>query len=175
MSASGDLWIGYEAAVTRVMQHDGSSRGAARAKMKRSGQGIMARGSVSGEMMQRPFDDDLWREASLPWQDGSLGPSEVVNFEINVADLEYCLANQVPAKNPPPSRGDKGGAPRSNLKDAFLWEVIRIANLDALPDDPRELTKQMRGWCHVKWGDAEPSARTLQTWVNEIYSEMLRG
>jgi hypothetical protein len=78
-------------------------------------------------------------------------------------------------KSSRPPRGDKGGARRSNLKDEVLWEVIRIADLDALPDDPRELTKHLKAWCHAKWGDAEPTSRTLQNWVNEIYSAKLRG
>lgn len=66
---------------------------------------------------------------------------------------------------------NKGGRPREYDWDAFTIEIIRVANLDGLPDSQAELVRHMLEWCLHTWGK-EPAESSVKNRISKIYNAL---
>jgi hypothetical protein len=64
-----------------------------------------------------------------------------------------------------------GGAPRK-YRDDLLIEIIRIADLDGLPENKSELERQLREWNDQNREDDIPSVSTIYNIVREVYKKL---
>jgi hypothetical protein len=94
---------------------------------------------------------DFWKVRGIPIHQGP--------------EVGFTLRRAAEQLNSPPhaiaaAPKDRGGAPRQYDWDAFDAEVVRIADLDGLPERPA-LMKQMQEWCVATWGK-EPAASKIR-------------
>ncbi len=77
---------------------------------------------------------------------------------------------------PAPSRiaRPRGGRPLEYDWDAFVIEIIRIADLDGLPDKQSELKERMLQWCEDTWGK-QPAESNVKKRISFIYNRLGRG
>jgi hypothetical protein len=68
----------------------------------------------------------------------------------------------------------KGGRPREYDWDAFTIEIIRIADMDRLPEKQSELIEQMLQWCENTWG-RQPAESSVKSRISRIYNGLGRG
>ena len=68
----------------------------------------------------------------------------------------------------------KGGRPQEYDWDAFTIEIIRIADLDSLPEKQAHLVSLMLEWCQATWGK-EPAESSVKKRISTIYSGLGRG
>lgn len=68
----------------------------------------------------------------------------------------------------------KGGRPPEYDWDAFTIEIIRIADLDGLPEKQSELIAEMLQWCENTWG-RQPSVSNVKGRISRIYNGLSRG
>ncbi len=69
----------------------------------------------------------------------------------------------------------RGGRPPEYDWDAFVIEIIRIANsLDGLPEKQSELIKAMLQWCEDTWG-RQPAESGAKKKISEIYNGLGLG
>lgn len=61
-----------------------------------------------------------------------------------------------------------GGAPRK-FRDDLLMEIIRIADLDGLPDNKADLMQRLREYNDPSWKGDPPSESTIYTIVKDVY------
>ena len=67
------------------------------------------------------------------------------------------------------------GRPREYDWDAFVIEIIRIANTpDGLPEKQSELVKQMLQWCEDTWGK-QPAESAAKKKISQIYNTLGLG
>ncbi len=83
-------------------------------------------------------------------------------------------AGNTEATEPPAPSGSQGGRPPEYDWDAFIIEIIRIADLDALPDKQSELIERMLQWCEDTWGE-QPSLSVAKERISKIYKGLGRG
>jgi hypothetical protein len=76
-----------------------------------------------------------------------------------------------PTEAPAPN---KGGRPAEYDWDAFMIEIIRIADLDALPETQSELISTMLNWCEQTWGK-QPAESSVKARISRIYNGLGRG
>ena len=69
---------------------------------------------------------------------------------------------------------NKGGRPVEYDWDAFTIEIIRIADLDGLPETQAELISQILEWCSLTWGK-EPAESSVKSRISLIYNGLGRG
>ena len=70
---------------------------------------------------------------------------------------------------------NKGGRPPGYDWDAFIIEIIRVANSpDGLPDTQAKLIKHMQQWCQETWGN-EPSDSVVKDRISKIYKGIGKG
>ncbi len=63
---------------------------------------------------------------------------------------------------------DKGGRPPKYDRNAFIRELLRLANTpDGLPGRA-ELFRHMRDWCSQTW-DSPPNDSTIRAWIADVY------
>ncbi len=67
----------------------------------------------------------------------------------------------------------RGGRPPEYDWDAFTIEIIRIADMDSLPDKQSELKEQMLQWCGDTWGK-EPAESSVKKRISHIYNKLGR-
>jgi hypothetical protein len=100
--------------------------------------------------------------------------SEVFSITSNVEYSHVRVSPIMIGDNiPPPVEQkslNKGGRPPKFDWKEFLYEVIRIVDLDSLPEDPRELTKKMMDVV-ANWEDS-PSQRSVRAEISTIYSRV---
>jgi hypothetical protein len=68
----------------------------------------------------------------------------------------------------------KGGRPAEYDWDGFITEIIRIADLDSLPEKQSELISRMLEWCNQTWGK-EPAESVVKGRISLIYNRLGRG
>ena len=69
-----------------------------------------------------------------------------------------------------PAPKNKGGRPREYDWDAFMIEIIRVANSpDGLPDTQAELIRDMLQWCENNWGK-QPADSYVRSKISLIYN-----
>jgi len=68
----------------------------------------------------------------------------------------------------------KGGRPAEYDWDGFITEIIRIADLDSLPEKQSELVSRMLEWCNQNWGK-EPAESSVKGRISLIYNKLGRG
>ncbi len=68
-------------------------------------------------------------------------------------------------------RTDRGGAPRKFRDDLFI-EIIKIANLDGLPDNKSDLMHRLREWNDPDKENHLPSDSTIYQIVTEVYRRL---
>jgi hypothetical protein len=73
-----------------------------------------------------------------------------------------------------PRAPNKGGRPAEYDWDAFTVEIIRIADLDALPETQSELVSNMLGWCEQAWGK-QPAESSVKARISKIYNGLGRS
>ncbi len=66
------------------------------------------------------------------------------------------------------------GRPPEYDWNAFTIEIIRIADLDGLPEKQSELIVQMLEWCEDSWGK-QPAESAAKKRISEIYNGLGRG
>ena len=76
-----------------------------------------------------------------------------------------------PAPKPVPA---KGGRPVEYDWDAFTVEIIRIADLDSLPETQSELVSGMLEWCERTWGK-QPAESSVKARISRIYNGLGRS
>jgi hypothetical protein len=76
-------------------------------------------------------------------------------------------ATEIPARN-------KGGRPPEYDWDAFTVEIIRIADLDSLPETQSELISKMLEWCERTWGK-QPAESSVKARISRIYNGLGRS
>lgn len=59
----------------------------------------------------------------------------------------------------------KGGRPPLSEQKEFIRELIRLADLSNLPDDPSDLLRYMKEWVAEKFLNGGPSDTTIRSWV----------
>jgi hypothetical protein len=69
---------------------------------------------------------------------------------------------------------NKGGRPAEYDWDAFTIEVIRIADLDSLPETQSDLISRMLEWCEQTWGK-QPAESSAKTRISRIYNGLGRS
>jgi hypothetical protein len=69
---------------------------------------------------------------------------------------------------------DKGGRPSEYDWDAFTVEIIRIADLDSLPETQSELISRMLEWCGQAWGK-QPAESSVKARISRIYNGLGRS
>ena len=76
---------------------------------------------------------------------------------------------------PAPSRiaRSRGGRPLEYDWDAFVIEIIRIADLDGLPEKQSELKEQLLQWCEDTWGK-QPAESSVKSRISHIYNKLGR-
>ncbi len=67
----------------------------------------------------------------------------------------------------------RGGRPPEYDWDAFIIEIIRIADLDGLPDKQSELKEQLLQWCEDTWGK-QPAESSVKSRISDIYNGLGR-
>ena len=55
-----------------------------------------------------------------------------------------------------------------------MIEIIRIADLDTLPEKQSELIEQMLQWCEDTWR-VQPAESTVKQRISKIYNDLGRG
>ena len=68
----------------------------------------------------------------------------------------------------------RGGRPPEYDWNAFVIEIIRIADLDGLPDKQSELKERMLQWCEDTWGK-QPAESAVKSRISQIYNALGRG
>jgi hypothetical protein len=68
----------------------------------------------------------------------------------------------------------KGGRPLKYDWDALGIEIIRIADLDGLPNSQAELIEQLLQWCENNW-EEQPADSSVKSRVSDIYNKLGRG
>ncbi len=68
----------------------------------------------------------------------------------------------------------RGGRPLEYDWDAFVIEIIRIADLDGLPEKQSELKERMLQWCEDTWGK-QPAESSVKSRISHIYNGLGRG
>ena len=68
----------------------------------------------------------------------------------------------------------RGGRPREYDWDAFVIEIIRIADLDGLPEKQSELIGTMLQWCEDTWGK-QPADSAAKKKISQIYNGLGLG
>ena len=66
------------------------------------------------------------------------------------------------------------GRPREYDWDAFVRQVIVIANTERLPEKQDALVKQMLDWCQQNWGN-EPAISTVKKYLQPIYQALKKA
>ena len=77
------------------------------------------------------------------------------------------ISREEPAKK-------KGGRPVEYDWNAFTFEIIRIADLDGLPETQAELISQILEWCSLTWGK-EPAESSVKSRISLIYNGLGKG
>ncbi len=67
----------------------------------------------------------------------------------------------------------RGGRPAEYDWDAFVIEIIRIADLDGLPEKQSELKERMLQWCEDTWGK-QPAESSVKSRISHIYNKLGR-
>ena len=75
-----------------------------------------------------------------------------------------------PSENP----RSRGGRPPEYDWDAFIIEIIRIADMDALPEKQSELKEELLQWCENTWGK-QPAESSVKSRISNIYNKLGRG
>jgi hypothetical protein len=68
----------------------------------------------------------------------------------------------------------RGGRPPEYDWDALTIEIIRIADLDGLPEKQSELKEQLLQWCENTWGK-QPAESSVKSRISDIYNGLGRG
>lgn len=91
----------------------------------------------------------------------------------SVGDIESLFPARAPdvEQLPAPPRG---GRPPEYDWDAFTIEIIRIADMDNLPERQADLVRQMMVWCQSSWGK-EPAESSVKSRISAIYNGLGRG
>ena len=76
--------------------------------------------------------------------------------------------------DPPKQSRAHGGRPPEYDWDAFTIEIIRIADLDGLPDRQSELIDTMLQWCENTWGK-QPAESSVKARISQIFNGLGRG
>ncbi len=95
--------------------------------------------------------------------DTLLPPKTEHNEDIPVADTETFGSTR-----------SRVGRPLEYDWNEFVVEIIRIADLDGLPEKQSELIKQMLYWCEGTWG-RQPAESNVKTKISYIYNKLGRG
>jgi hypothetical protein len=66
------------------------------------------------------------------------------------------------------------GRPPEYNWDALVVEIIRIADMDGLPDKQSELVSQLLQWCENTW-ERQPAESGIKLKVSRIYNGLGRG
>ena len=86
---------------------------------------------------------------------------------------QFLFDTLLPSATEPPAP-NKGGRPAEYDWDAFTVEIIRIADLDALPETQSELVSNMLEWCERTWGK-QPAESSVKARISRIYNGLGRG
>src|SRR4051812_5049405 len=142
-------WIALNTAAARVSSVRSVSVGAGQAQLAaalRSGV-VRARGrgvafgpigdiELPSSVAMLPAD--MWNTASVLWERNLFmvagAPIAIEIIEVEEGDLGSWLAQQPGGEEKPTRRKNGGGAPRKHDRDSFYCEIIRIADLDNLPE-----------------------------------------
>ncbi|MFN8891579.1 MAG: hypothetical protein ACK52P_08935 [Alphaproteobacteria bacterium] len=65
-------------------------------------------------------------------------------------------------------RQQSGGRPPHRAQDAFIRELVRLADLDRLPEAPLHTQKEMMEWVALEFGDDAPSLTTVKDWLQRF-------
>ena len=84
--------------------------------------------------------------------------------------------DDVPDDGPAPSQiaRSRGGRPTEYDWNAFTIEIIRIADMDSLPEKQSELKEQLLQWCENTWGK-QPAESSVKGRISDIYNGLGRG
>jgi hypothetical protein len=72
------------------------------------------------------------------------------------------------AGNSREAKPNKGGRPTVFDWDAFDTEIVRVANMDGLPDTIAEMTRIMQSWCLEVW-KREPAESMVKVHIRRIW------
>ena len=67
----------------------------------------------------------------------------------------------------------RGGRPAEYDWDTFVIEIIRIADMDSLPEKQSELKERMLQWCEDTWGK-QPAESSVKSRISNIYNKLGR-
>jgi hypothetical protein len=128
----------------------------------------------AGFVQLKPGFKDIWQlgfisDTAYPHMLGAAPP--LAGIRVFTAEEWAKVSGLPPSPSLPPVASDanlivepsKGGAPRK-VEDAFIREMVRFAALDGF-DTRLQLTKHMKEWCAATSGDAAPSDRSVERWV----------
>jgi hypothetical protein len=129
-----------------------------------------------------------WEINSLTFEDGGdpedfYDPHGYCNLRVRAGEIDQIIS--------PPTQDEAGnidigkqnrstststsknpsGAPRK-YRDDLLIEIIRIADLDGLPEDKSDLERQLREWNDPNRQDHLPSVSTIYNIVREVYKKL---
>jgi hypothetical protein len=76
-----------------------------------------------------------------------------------------------PGRAPAAAQPNKGGSPAKYDWDAFMLEIIRIANYGGLPKTRAEMTRKMLEWFSDTF-DAHPTERLVSERISIIYKAL---
>ena len=62
------------------------------------------------------------------------------------------------------------GRPQKYDWDAFWREIVKVADMDGLPETKAELVEHMSEWCAITWGE-EPASSVIREKIAHLYNK----
>ena len=88
-------------------------------------------------------------------------------------EVEHGEDDSDDSPEPPQIPRSRGGRPLEYDWDAFTIEIIRIADMDSLPEKQSELKEQLLQWCEDTWGK-QPAESSVKSRISNIYNKLRR-
>ncbi len=87
----------------------------------------------------------------------------MVQLLLPEAEARDWIRRQGKTKLPP-------GRPQKYDWDAFWREIVKVADMDGLPETKAELVEHMSEWCEIAWGE-EPASSVIREKIARLYNK----
>jgi hypothetical protein len=173
------LWVGVDPAKNRYARSPDEASQVAAMVQALSGGVAVGRLSVDSSKNVLASIGDysaslISREALRVFAEGK-GQRPPFLFDVLIGDAFEAEPSASASQLPPTAHAKaKGGRPAEYDWDGFIMEIIRIADLDSLPERQSELVSRMLEWCSQTWGK-EPAVSSVKERISFIYNRLGRG
>lgn len=179
-------WISLREALDLALEFSGADEEKVqRLLLQDFGERLIRTRGWSDRYFRHPGQGDLasidWGHATVNWGDSTVRfpstryqsqPYLITEVEVHRNNLVDRLATSDP--NSAAHQKNKGGRPEEYDWVGFYHEVIRIADMDGVPDSQAELVKRLLDWFRTKH-DKYPGDSTVKVRVSKLYQALGRG